>query len=317
MLGQEILLDLKGKSILITGGSGFFGKNLCEFLKPLGIKIHVLARSKPDIEGVLHIPHDVTQPFNFDLKVDYIIHAATSAVLDSDQQFQKTLDVIINGTQNALDYAERINCKKFLLISSGAVYGKQSAELEKIPEDLKLDEPLMDFKSAYATGKRISELFAFDWAKRTKKNCTIARCFAFSGKYLPLDKHFAIGNFVEDALANKLINIKGDGTTIRSYMDADDLMVWLITIMLKGESGEAYNVGSDQAISIKDLASKVAAKVPGTFVILQHTGTRTTARYRYIPSIEKAKKKLGLSLTIKLETSIEKMLEYNKGLKNE
>lgn len=308
---DELASQLQGKSILITGGSGFFGKNLCEALKPLGTKIYAMARNPVAQEGIHFIQHDVTKPFNFDTKIDYMIHAATPVT--ADDNFEKNIDIIINGTKNALDFAKKINCSKFLLVSSGAVYGEQPEELAKIPETYIIKEAFFDFKSAYGTGKRISELLALDWARRTGKNLTIARCFAFSGRHLPLDQHFAIGNFVSDALTTKTINIKGDGSARRSYMDADDLVVWLMTILLHGESGEAYNVGSDNEISIKDLAQKIAEHVPGTKVHIQNGQNISSKRNKYIPSIEKAKTKLNLDIKINLDESIQKMIGFNRG----
>lgn len=315
---DEVLKDLKDKSILITGGSGFFGKNLCSALmnfnktQNLNLKIYALARTPTTQEGVHFIQQDVTQDFNFNESVDFIIHAATP-VISEDSDFEKTMDIIINGTQQCLRFAERINCKKFLLVSSGAVYGEQPENLKNTPEDYVIKDSFYNFKSAYSTGKRISELMALDWSKRTGLNLTIARCFAFSGNHLPLDQHLAIGNFVRDALLDKSINVKGDGSAIRSYMDADDLVSWLLTILTKGESGEVYNVGSDQEITMKDLAHKVASLVPETKVVIQNFASEKSRRNRYIPSIEKAKIKLNLKININLENSILKMIDFNKG----
>ena len=154
---------------------------------------------------------------------------------------------------------------------------------------------------------------ALEWAKRTNIHLSIARCFAFSGPHLPLDQHLAIGNFIGDALKKKVINIKGDGSAVRSYMDAADLVTWLISILLHGKKGEAYNVGSDQEISMKDLAYKISQKVPGSQVVIQNTESCKT-RNRYIPSVEKAKSELNLQIKINLDESIQKMIDFNKGI---
>ncbi|MBC7428730.1 MAG: NAD(P)-dependent oxidoreductase [Bacteriovorax sp.] len=316
---ENLTTELKNKCILITGGSGFFGKNLCSALvtlnisKKLGMKIYALARTDVSLEGVQFIRHDVTQPFNFQGPIDFIIHAATP-VISEENNIDMIMDIIVNGTQHTLNFAERINCSKFLLVSSGAVYGEQPEDLKKIPEDYTIKESFYNFKSAYSTGKRISELLALDWSKRTGKHLTIARCFAFSGKFLPIDQHLAIGNFVRDAIKEHVINVKGDGCAIRSYLDAEDLVIWLLTILIKGESGEAYNVGSDQEITIKELALKIAEKVPGTHVVIQDNESSKKKRNRYIPSIEKAKFKLKLEVKINLGSSIQKMIDFNKGL---
>ncbi len=325
MILEELSSDLKGKSLLITGGSGFFGKNICEALnllnqkKNLGMKIYSLARNPIVQEGIHNIVQDVTKPFEFDIKVDFIIHAATpvvSEVLSDESGFEKTLDIIVNGTKNVLDFASKANCSHFLMVSSGAVYGEQPEDITNISEDYATRGLFFDSKSAYGTGKRISELLAIDWGRKTKKHVTIARCFAFSGRYLPVDQYLAIGSFIGEALKNKVINIKGDGSALRSYMDADDLVCWLMTILIRGDSGEAYNVGSDKEISMKELANKIAEKVQGTKVVIQNQNV-STKRSRYIPSIKKAQTELKLELKINLDESIQKMIDFNRGLRNE
>ncbi len=318
---EALASELENKTILITGGSGFFGKSLCEALnnlnqrKNLGMKIYALARNPISLEGIEFIQQDVTKPFSFDLKIDFIIHAATPVVSD-ESHFDNNIDIIVNGTKNALSFAEKVQASKFLLVSSGAVYGEQPDDVSAIPEDYVIKENFFDFKSAYGTGKRISELLALDWARRTDSQLTIARCFAFAGKYLPIDKHLAIGNFIRDALHEKVITIKGDGLALRTYMDSDDLVEWLMTILLHGEKEQIYNVGSDVEISIKDLAYKVSSMVPGTKVDIQNKNV-SAKRNRYIPSIKKAQTSLNLKITTNLDKSIQKMIDFNRGQKND
>lgn len=312
---DQLANDLKNRTLLITGGSGFFGKNLGEILSnfnskyDLGMKIYSLARNPIKQDGVDFIQQDVTLPFNFNLDVDYIIHAATPVVGHSSDS-ENIMNIIINGTKNALDFAERSNCKKVLLVSSGAVYGEQPQEIEAIPENYRIKENFFDIHAAYGSGKRISELLAFDWANRTGVQLSVARCFAFSGRYLPIDQHLAIGNFVRDALSGEAINIKSDGMAIRSYMDSRDLVDWLMTILLRSQKNDIFNVGSDEAITMKELALKVSSL--STKVPVNVLGAPSFRRNRYVPSVEKAKKKLDLKINISLDESIKEMIAFNK-----
>lgn len=314
---KDLANDLKGKSLLVTGGSGFFGKSICERLTELnqqydlGIKIYALARNPLPLDGVEFISQDVRKEFNFNLQVDYIIHAATP-VVQTGNSFDEMMDIIVNGTKNTFDFAVKAKCKKFLLISSGAVYGEQPDDVEQVSENQVFHGPFYDNKSAYTTGKRFSEMLAFDLSRKVGMHLNIARCFAFSGKHLPIDQHLAIGNFVNDAINRRTINIKGDGTAIRSYMDAEDLVDWLMTILIKAPQSEVYNVGSDQGLSIQDLATTIAKHANGVEVTVHGKALDNSRRHRYVPSIKKAQKELGLKLNLSLDESIQRMIEFNK-----
>src|SRR5260370_33188789 len=95
----------------------------------------------------------------------------------------------------------------------------------------------MDANSAYGEGKRMAELLCAIYRKSYGIETKIARGFAFVGPYMQLDTHFAIGNFVSDSLAGQCIEVRGDGTPLRSYLYASDLMVWLWTILTRGKAG--------------------------------------------------------------------------------
>ena len=137
----------------------------------------------------------------------------------------------------------------------------------------------------------------------------VARCFAFVGPDLPLKVHFAIGNFIHDALYNQQINIVGDGTPVRSYMNQTDLARWLLCILDKGVPGNAYNVGSDQAISISDLAHLVRDILsPNKSVVFKNATSTFKGRNVYIPDISAARNDLHLQITISLRESIEEFV---------
>ena len=141
----------------------------------------------------------------------------------------------------------------------------------------------------------------------------ITRCFAFVGPWLPLDTHFAIGNFIWNCLRNEPIEIKGDGTPMRSYMYGSDLAEWLLAILLRGEPARAYNVGSDEAISILDLAHLVR-ECAGTQneIIVHGKKVDGTLPARYVPSVDLAKKELSLCLRSSLSEAISQTLDWHR-----
>ncbi|MFI5298749.1 MAG: NAD-dependent epimerase/dehydratase family protein, partial [Polyangiales bacterium] len=125
------------------------------------------------------------------------------------------------------------------------------------------------------------------------------------------DQHFAFGNFVADAIARRSIVVRGDGTPRRSYLYASDLARWLWALLARGVSGRAYNVGSDVAVSIAELAREVG-RIGGVGVEVLGTPTPGVAPPRYVPAIDRARSELGLDVHVDLATAIQKTLAWNQ-----
>jgi nucleoside-diphosphate-sugar epimerase len=325
---QNLWSELAGKRIFITGGTGFFGCWLLESfvwaIDKLNIdtKAVVLTRDistfkqkAPQLSNhsaIEFLAGDVRDFVFPDGEFSYVIHGATaaSALLNSKNPLLM-IDTIVQGTKHTLEFAKQSKAKKFLLTSSGAVYGRQPAAQKYLSEEyLGAPDPLNP-ANAYGEAKRLSELLCAIASRESRIETKIARCFAFTGPYLPLDTHFAIGNFIRDSLQNKSIQILGDGTPCRSYLYAADLTIWLWKILFQGKSCQPYNVGSDLEISIGELG-KLVKEIAGTdvTVVINQQPVEGQVPERYIPSIKKARSELQLQPYIDLPTSIQKTIDW-------
>ena len=327
---QDIWESFRGKSIFLTGGTGFFGKWFLESFiyvndkLELNAKISILTRNpesfllkypfyKEHANTVHFVKGDIlTYDFILEEKYQFIIHAATAAS-ESLNKINPLLmmDTITIGTRRVLDFATTQPIESFLFISSGAVYGKQSKNVLNISEDdcFKLD--INNANSAYGEGKRVAELYCSIYFEKYQLPVKIARCFAFVGPYLPLDTHFAIGNFINNALNNENIIIKGDGTAIRSYLYSSDLMIWLWMLLIKGENNSPYNVGSNININLKLLALKVSNALDSKINVVVKNLNINSIVDIYIPNVEKANF-LNLVQKINIDEAISKTINFYK-----
>jgi nucleoside-diphosphate-sugar epimerase len=322
--------ELRGRRIFITGATGFFGCWLLESFAwanerlQLNAEAVALTRNLENFQKkaphlakhpAIHFHAGDVRSFDFpEGKFDFIVHAATESSTQLNQENPLLmLDTIVAGTRRTLDFAVKCGAKKLLLTSSGAVYGRQPPELTHVPEDyIGAPDPL-DANSAYGEGKRIAELQCALYAKAHGLETKIARCFAFVGPHLPLNAHFAIGNFIRDGLAGGPIQVRGDGTPFRSYLYAADLAVWLWTILYRGQACYPYNVGSDRALSITEVARAVAAAFePPPLVNIARTPAPGAVPERYIPSTVRAQRQLGLRQRISLQEAIAKTIIWHK-----
>lgn len=309
--------------LLLTGGTGFFGKALLRHWAartPMGMgpaEVTVLSRAPREFlerfpefqqqpwlrfhEGDILVPDTLPAAGSF----THILHAAADSTLGPRLTPLERYQQIVDGTRNVLDHAVKHGVPRVLFTSSGGVYGPQPPDMERIPESWNgMPDPLIP-EHAYGVAKRCAEHLCALYRDRHGLETVIARCFAFVGRDLPLDVHFAIGNFIRDALHSREIAVRGDGSAIRSYMDQRDLAVWLLALMERGQAGQAYNVGSDDQISIRNLADLVRdVLAPTKPVRIAGKADAGNFRSRYVPSIDKARRELGLRLTFPLREGL-------------
>jgi len=302
----------------LTGGTGFFGSSILRKrrshsmdgnrLTALSRRPEVFSERHPDLASVASwISGDILSlEFSPDLgRFTSILHAAADSTSAAHLSYLQRYDQIVEGTQRMLGFAVSCGARRFLLTSTGGVYGRQSSSMSAIPEDYYgIPDPL-DVRNVYSSAKRAAEHLCALYAEEYGLEVVIARCFAFVGEDLPLNVHYAIGNFIRDALWSEEIIVNGDGTPIRSYLDQRDLAHWLMTLLRDGKGGEAYNVGSDREISIADLAHLVRDLVsPEKPVRILGKPVDNAERSRYVPDISKIHNHLGLRPTYTLEQSI-------------
>jgi len=329
---QGLWDELRGQRLFITGGTGFFGcwllESFCWANDKLGLNASAVVLTRDSAAFQRKAPHLAGHPaitlqagdvrtFAFpEGRFSHVIHAATeaSAKLNAENPLLM-FDTIVEGTRRTLEFARQSGAQKFLLTSSGAVYGKQPPEMTHIPEEYTGAPDPSAPASAYGEGKRAAELLCALYAKQYGLQPKIAHCFAFVGPYLPLDAHFAIGNFIRDAQSGGPIRVNGDGTPYRSYLYAADLAVWLWTILLRGKSGCPYNVGSDEDHTILEVARTVAdvARLPASAIQVAQTPVPGALPARYVPAVQRARTELNLNVSIGLADAVKRTLDFHRG----
>ncbi len=322
--------DLRGQSIFLTGGTGFVGTWLLESLLTandtldLRTKVVVLTRdSKRFRSKSQHLGgHPSVQligghitGFEFpDGNFPFVIHAATETPFEPDMERPLgAFDADIGGTRRVLEFARSHGVRRFLFTSSGAVYGKQPAELAHIPEEYAGAPLTTNPGSAYGQAKRVSEFMSVMYSRMYGFDATIARLFAFVGPLLPLDANYAVGNFIRDALSGGPVHISGDGTSYRSYLYAADLAIWLWTILLRGKAAYPYNVGSPYDLTIGDLARTVIGVVaPETSIEVAKRPVPGVPPLRYVPNTMRAEGALGLRSLISTTEGIRRTSAWHR-----
>jgi nucleoside-diphosphate-sugar epimerase len=314
--------DMRGQRIFITGGTGFFGcwllETFCHINRTLALDARATVLTRSPQAFAAKAPHLASNPAVTLISGDvrnfvfppgdfhFVIHAATEAsAKQAAEAPMEMLTTILEGTQRTLEFAATHGTSRLLLTSSGAVYGRQPSGTSHLPESYTGAPDPLDPASVYSEGKRASELMCALFHKTTGIDCIIARCWAFCGPHLPLDTHFAIGNFIGDVLSGRPIHIGGDGTPRRSYLYGSDLAIWLWTMLFRAPSLVPINVGSAHDVSILELAETVASVLrPEGTISVAGRPTPGAAPSRYVPSVDRANQVLGLVETVNLQESI-------------
>ena len=309
---------------IITGGSGFIGTWLTLSWvyahKKFGGNGRLLVTSRNSASNkhlvdsvnpsasVTYVDSDIREfviPPEFEHS--FLVHAATPASDELNRSDPNLmLSIIVDGQRQLLRESTRVNVRRFLFLSSGAVYGPQPLDLPNLREEIFSVLGNLSSNSAYSEGKRVSEGLGNKAVIDTNLQFVTARLFAFLAPFLPMDTHFAAGNFLSQATSNSKITIRSGGGSQRTYQYASDMVSWLWILLVRGQVGDAYNVGSDQEISILGLAQTIQNQVSPR-VGLEVLGVDTPENVsRYVPSIEKMKNQFGVTNLVALDSAIQK-----------
>ena len=322
-----LLRPLVGARILITGASGFFGQWVVRAIRHLNqrsfsIRAFCVSRDpsaftwrNPDISEVSDITWLSGDAANFRhlrIKSDltHILHmAASSHAKDRPITAEETVRTILEGTEGCIELARRTRAHLHF-VSSGAVYGSRRrsdgpAHEDQIVRTAPVPDNSADAAKAYGDAKRTAEAML----ARCLDDYSVSRPFAFLGPLLPLDKHFAAGNFVRDAVAYRPILIKGDGTPLRSYLHPADLAIWLLGLLAQAPRQTAINVGSDEPISILELATRVSRIAGSPEPVIAGSGTSTEDPPAYWPDASRARS-FGLVRSLDLDRAIQDGLAW-------
>ena len=311
--------------LLIIGGTGFFGKSILDLFQRDGLAcfgidtIVSMSRNAGKLQkeapwlvskNVELISADICN-VDYIPDADFIIHAAAST--DARNYLAQPLAERLNiqaGTANFCGLAKKhLARSKILYVSSGAIYGTQPPDMQYIDESYKYSDEndISEIKRDYAYAKRDAELMVQELGMHGL-SVSIARCFAFVGPWLPLDQHFAIGNFLGDVTAGRPIAVKAKHKVYRSYLYADDLVEWLLAIVKNSNpSCPIYNVGSDQAVEIAELATMIASRFDNKLCLPSAVNNQVVDRY--IPAISKICSELGVSIKYDIESAINETLK--------
>lgn len=265
---------LKNKTFLITGATGLIGSMTCKALscidyeQNLNVKIIAMVRNVSkaqetfadvmDNGNITFLEQDIIEPINLSEKVDYIIHTACPTASNTFiSKPVETIQAIVCGTMNVLDFAKGNGCESVVYLSSMEAYGQILHENLLKPEDVGYVNPL-SLRSCYPEGKRMAENLCVGYFSEYNVPVKVIRLAQTFGPGIPYTDNRVFAQFIRSVRNNENIVMFTEGGSKRMYLDTMDAVSAVLTVLLKGESGQVYNAGNPgNYCSIKEMAELV------------------------------------------------------------
>lgn len=307
------------QKVLVTGGAGFIGSHLCDYLLEKGYSVicfdNLITGSKKNVEKLLDNPNfqfiegDVVKPM--DIQADFIFHLASPASpIDYQNYPEETLLANSMGTLNVLELAKKYSAK-ILIASTSEIYGDPLEHPQK--ESYWGNVNTFGPRSCYDESKRFAESATYVYLNKYKIDARIIRIFNTYGPRMQHDDGRVVSNFIMAAIKGESINIDGDGSQTRSFCFVSDLVDGIFKAMFtEGTSGEIYNLGNPDEYTIKELAEKVI-NLTGSSSQIKYSGQfRTNDPMKRKPDISKAKSVLSWEPKVGVDEGLGKTIEFYK-----
>lgn len=314
---------LDGQRLFLSGATGFFGRNLLALLAYLhgrGLRFEVVGLSRDPrrfftaqpwagrLPWLQLVQGDAAGRWPGDGPFDLLLHAATDTHASAHEDPRAVFEGVLAGTRQALEFAASHGVRRLLLTGSGAQYG--TLPPQPVGEDAPLACDSASPRSAYGEAKRVSELLAVLHAQAQGGAAVLTRCFAFVGPGLDLDGHFAIGNFIRDALTGGPLRLSSAGGAVRSYLYGADLAWWLLHLLLQAPNGWPVNIGGGESLRVVDLAGRVRNLLAPAAEVTVGPEQPGEARRFYLPSTARAAS-LGLGVWTPLDLAIQRTARWH------
>lgn len=303
------------KTVLVTGGAGFLGSHLCDYLLDQGDYVicadNLYSGRKENIEHLLQHPrfeflrHDVSFPLYVEVDQIYNLACPASPVYYQKDPVQ-TVKTSVLGSINMLGLAKRTGAK-ILQASTSEVYGDPAVHPQ--PESYWGNVNPVGIRSCYDEGKRCSETLFYDYHRQHNVQIRIARIFNTFGPRMRPDDGRVVSNFIVQALNNQPISVYGDGLQTRSFCFVADLIDGLFTLMQSDVDDTPVNLGTQSEMTMVELAELIIRKTGSNSEIQYHAlpGDDPTQRR---PDLSVAKDRLTWAPKISFEEGIAKTIDY-------